>query len=130
MHEKKVRILVIEDEEQVRTLLSAILIKAGHEIEIVSNGEQGIDLFEENEHDIVITDLGMPGMTGWQVAERIKTINNKVPVVLITGWDITPEQLEMNRRGVDLIIHKPFEIEQVLSTVEAGILLRDRFNIP
>ncbi len=114
----------------MRTLLSAILVKAGHEIEIASNGEQGVTLFEEKEYDMVLTDLGMPGITGWQVAEKIKTINNKVPVVLITGWDITPDRLEIKRRGVDLIIHKPFEIDQVLRTIDEGILLRGRFNTP
>jgi CheY-like chemotaxis protein len=70
----------------------------------------------------------MPGMSGWQVAEKIKGINRRVPVVLVTGWDIKQDGLEMKDSYIDLIIHKPFEMDQVLNLVQEGMLLRDRFK--
>ena len=77
---------------------------------------------------LVLTDLGMPGMSGWQVAEKVKSINGRVPVVLITGWDIRQEESEMKDSYVDLIIQKPFEVDQVLNIVQEGMILRDRFK--
>ena len=125
---KKARIMVVEDEEHVRSLLLKILKRGGHEVEMVSNGNQGIEMFEKNEFDLVFTDLGMPGMSGWQVAEKVKGINGRVPVVLITGWDIRQEESEMKDSYVDLIVHKPFEMDQVLNVVQEGMILRDRFK--
>ncbi len=126
--EKKARIMVIEDEEKVRNLLSAILKNGGHEVRVVSDGNQGIEMFEKGEFDLVFTDLGMPGMSGWQVAEKVKSINGRVPVILITGWDIKKEAAENENNYVDLIIHKPFEMEQVLNIVQEGMILRDNFQ--
>jgi CheY-like chemotaxis protein/anti-sigma regulatory factor (Ser/Thr protein kinase) len=126
--QKKASILVIEDEEEVRNLLYFILMRGGHEVETVSGGLQGIELFEKKEFDLVFTDLGMPGMSGWQVAEKIKSINGRVPVVLITGWDIDLKESETSRNWVDLIIHKPFGVDQVLKSVQEGMVLREQFK--
>jgi len=125
---RKARILVIEDEEQVRNLLSAILIKGGHKIETASDGHKGIKIFKEKEFDLVFTDLGMPEISGWQVAENIKGVDKNVPVVLITGWNIELEEREIKDKCVDLVIQKPFEVDHVLNIVQEGIILRDRFK--
>jgi PAS domain S-box-containing protein len=125
---KKARILVVEDEDEVRNLLSAILKKGGHEVEPATSGDQGIEIFEKNEFDLVFTDLGMPGISGWQVAEKVKEINCRVPVVLITGWDIKQEESVIKDSYVDLIIHKPFEMDKVLNVVQEGMMLIERFK--
>ena len=77
---------------------------------------------------MVLTDLGMPGMSGWQVAEKIKSINEKIPVALITGWNVALDSSEMNESGINLVIHKPFKMEQVLNLVQEGMLLRDQLK--
>jgi len=77
---------------------------------------------------LVFTDLGMPGMSGWQVAEKVKSINGRVPVILITGWDIKQEAAGNKDNRIDLIIHKPFEMDQVLNLVQEDMILRDRFK--
>ncbi|MCK5514194.1 MAG: response regulator, partial [Deltaproteobacteria bacterium] len=126
--QKKSRILVVEDEENVSDLLSAILTEGGHEVETASDGSRGIKLFQKKEFDLVFTDLGMPGMSGWQVAEKIKSINKNVPVALITGWNVEQKESEMRERGVDLIAYKPFEVKQVFKLVQEGMILKDRFK--
>ncbi|MBW1824863.1 MAG: PAS domain S-box protein, partial [Deltaproteobacteria bacterium] len=93
--QKKARILVVEDEENVSDLLSAILTEGGHEVETASNGSKGIKLFQKKEFDLVLTDLGMHGMYGWQVEEKIKSINKNVQVALITGWNVEKKESEM-----------------------------------
>ena len=126
--QRKARILVIEDEEGVRNVLKDILTDAGHEVEIAFDGIQGIELFKKKEFDLVFTDLGMPGMSGWQIAEKIKDINKRVPVALITGWNVELSEYEMRKSGVDLIVYKPFEVKQVLRLVQEGMVLGDRFK--
>ena len=126
---RKAKIMVIEDEEVVRNILFKILKLGGHEVEVVSDGHKGIEMFEKKEFDLVFTDLGMPGLSGWQVAEKIKGINGRVPVILITGWDIKQDKSETKDNWVDIIIHKPFEMEKVLNTVQEGMILRDRFRV-
>jgi len=126
--QKKARILVVEDEKNVSDLLSAILTKGGHEVEIASDGSNGIKLFKKKEFDMVFTDLGMPGMSGWQVAEKVKSINKNTPVALITGWNVELKESEMRERGVDLIVNKPFEVNQVFKLVQDAMILKDRFK--
>ena len=125
---RKAKILVIEDEEAVRNILFKILKLGGHKVEVVSDGHKGIEMFENKEFDLVFTDLGMSGMSGWQVAEKVKSINGRVPVVLITGWNIELKEQEVKDKWVDLVIQKPFEMDQVLNIVQEGMILRDRFK--
>ena len=67
-------------------------------------------------------------MSGWEVTEKVKSINGKVPVALITGWNIALEGSEMNDNGINFVIHKPFKIEQVLNLVQEGMILRDQLK--
>jgi CheY-like chemotaxis protein len=126
--QKKARILVVEDEEGVRNVLKDILTAAGHEVEIAYDGIQGIELFKKKEFDLVFTDLGMPVMSGWLVAEKVKSINKMIPVALITGWNVDLKESEMKTNNVDLIIKKPFAVNQVLRLVQEGMELRERFR--
>lgn len=125
---RKATILVIEDEEEVRNLLADILIEGGHNVETTSDGNQGIEMFKDMDFDMVFTDLGMPGVSGWEVAETVKNINRKIPVAIITGWNVEMEESEMRERGVNLIAHKPFEVNQILSLVQEGMELREQFE--
>jgi CheY-like chemotaxis protein len=121
---KKASILVVEDEEEVRELLSDILLTEGHEVITAADGTEGVELFKSNHFDMVLTDLGMPKMSGWQVAEEIKKINGNTPVVLITGWGIEINDSEIENRGVDLVVNKPFRVDQVMQLVQQQIEIR------
>ena len=119
---------MIEDEEDVRELLRDILTDAGHDVKIANDGSKGIEMFEKKKFDLVFTDLGMPVMSGWEVAEKIKSINDKVPVALITGWNVKLDESEMNDSMINFVVQKPFKIEQVLSLVQEGMILRDQLK--
>jgi PAS domain S-box-containing protein len=116
--QKKATILVVEDEEDVRELLKDILTDGGHTVEFTSDGKKGIELFQGKKFDIVFTDLGMPGMSGWQVAKQIKKIHNTTPVVLITGWEVQKKGRELKKSGVDMIVKKPFRVNEILELVQ------------
>lgn len=123
---RQASILVIEDDKDVRQLLSDILISEGHEVKVASNGKKGLELFRSKNFDLVITDLGMPEMSGWQVSKEIKKIADKTPVALITGWVVDPKEPEMRESGVDFIINKPFQMDQLLRLVQDGMAIKER----
>jgi CheY-like chemotaxis protein len=114
---KEARILVIDDEESVRSVLSRILTQVKYQVNVAKDGEEGIRLFNEKEFDIVLTDLGMPGMSGWDVCRAIKKMNPRTPVGIITGWGMEIGEEKMKEVELDFLISKPFDFNQILNTV-------------
>lgn len=110
-------ILVIEDDERVRTLLRDILVFGGHQVIEASDGILGMKCLEEGKFDMVLTDLGMPVMNGWEVAKWVKSKTPQIPVGLITGWGKNLEKEKIEESGVDLIIGKPFQVSEILEAV-------------
>jgi PAS domain S-box-containing protein len=125
---KKARILIIEDEAEIRQLLQDIVIGQGHEAEVVPDGMRGLERLRTEDFDLVCTDLGMPGMSGWQVAEAIKHMGKKVPVAVITGWSVHLSESGMREKGINFIIQKPFQINQILKLVQEGLELKYQFE--
>ncbi len=118
---KCVSILVIEDEESIRRLLSSILGMEGHEVRSSSNAVEGLALFKEKAADLVITDLGLPDESGWEVARHIKDMSPSTPVILITGWGVSAEVTEAKRRGVDYVLPKPFEFADLSELISRAL---------
>ncbi len=114
---KEGRILVIDDEELVRGILADILSQSRHQVVVAANGEEGIRLFREEKFDMVLTDLGMPGMSGWEVCKEIREIDPDIPVGMITGWGAEVSRKKREEHGVDFVLSKPFDLEQILNVV-------------
>jgi PAS domain S-box-containing protein len=114
---RRARVLVIDDEEPVRSILARTLSQVKHEVTVAENGEEGIRLFKEKEFDIVLTDLGMPGMSGWEVCRMIKQIRPRTPVGMITGWGMEFGKSKLEEYGLDFLIPKPFEFNQILKVM-------------
>jgi nitrogen-specific signal transduction histidine kinase/ActR/RegA family two-component response regulator len=114
---RQARILVIDDEEVVRSVLSRTLANVNHQVTLAADGEKGVQLFKEGTFDIVLTDLGMPGMSGWEVCRMIKKISPDTPVGMITGWGAEMSQSKMDEYGLDFLIPKPFDLNQILNVV-------------
>jgi len=114
---REARILVIEDEEQVSRALSKILSQFNHQVMVANNGEEGIRLFKENKFDIVLTDLGMPGLSGWEVCRAIKSLSPQTPVGMITGWGAQLSEEEIEENKLDFLISKPFDFNQILRLI-------------
>ena len=121
---KKARILVVEDKKEVCEVLRDILVNDGHEVETVPDGSEGVKLFKKKDFNLVFTDLGMPRKSGWQVAKEVKKINKNTPVALITGWEVQLDRSKLRKSGVDLVINKPFKVDQVLRLVQEGMELK------
>lgn len=108
-----VRILVVDDEEEVRNLLREILEDANCVAITASQGYDGLKLFDEGSFDAVFTDLGMPGMSGWELARAIRKKNSEVPLAIITGWGEAVSPSERDLAQVDWVLSKPFTMAQI-----------------
>ncbi len=111
------RVLAVDDETEVREVLREILEAAGHEVHEAGSGPEALEILERQAVDLVCTDLGMPGMSGWEVADRIRARWPGVRVALVTGWGARVEPAELQAHGVDFLVAKPFQIEDLLHTL-------------
>jgi len=116
---KSLKILLVDDDPEVKDMLKLMLEHLGHEVTGADSGEAAINTFEVVDFELVITDLGMPDMSGREVAQIVKEIKPGTPVVLITGWGVQLDQKEM--KDIDGIIAKPFS-KDVLSAKIAEVM--------
>ncbi len=119
---EEANILIIDDEPQIGAVLSEILSHQGHQTSVFDNGKDGIDALKDGSYEILITDLGMPDLSGWEVINIAKQIEPCVIAGVITGWDIS--EAEAKRKGVDFLITKPFESSQIVQAVANAVKLK------
>ena len=112
---KHANILVVDDEPEVLKALGLNLEHFGHWVKGFTRGAEAVKAFKDGNYDLVITDLGMPEMSGWDVARAIKEIQPDMPVLLITGWAIDLDEEQKNI--VDGIIAKPFSRDSISSAI-------------
>ena len=103
------RILIVEDEELVRIALSRMLSAWGHTVVSAEGGREGLMKFRPGAFDIVISDLGMPDMMGWDVLRHIREREANIHTILLSGWARQLDPAEAKVRGVDLVVTKPFD---------------------
>lgn len=118
---KQARILVIDDEQPVREVLSRCLSTFNHQVIEAHSGEHGLELFKQKKFDLVLTDLGMPNLSGWEVCKAIKKIDPKTPVGMITGWGMELDETRQKESGVDFVVSKPFDYTKILNMVAESI---------
>jgi PAS domain S-box-containing protein len=112
------RILAVEDEPEVLDVVRAMLGHAGHTVLGAASGREALALFARHPVDLVITDLGMPGMTGVTLASTVKR-QRPVPVILLTGW---ADELEGETvPGVDVVLAKPFSRERLFAAIARAV---------
>ncbi len=118
------RLLVIDDDPSYRSTIGYLLRFLGHTVAEAESGPTGLALLRQQPVDLVMTDLEMPGVTGWDVARLAKAMHPHLPVVLVTGaaQTIPPDQLE--RTSVDAILGKPCALAELQGVI--GLLTRDR----
>jgi signal transduction histidine kinase/ActR/RegA family two-component response regulator len=111
------RLLVIDDDEGFRVSMYTALQREGHFVAVASSGEEGLRLFRISTFDVVFTDLGMPGLSGWDVAQAVKQASPRTPVILITGWGVTLTEEDRHRPEIDAILAKPVTAKAVLQAL-------------
>jgi two-component system NtrC family response regulator len=118
-------ILIIDDDTSLRRVLEYTLEEAGHEVLTAADGVSGLALFGEQQPDLVITDLKMPGMSGFQVLAAIKERSLQTPVIVITAFGAIETAVEAMKLGAYDYITKPFNRDELRLVVHKALEMRD-----
>src|SRR5512136_2362087 len=114
------KILVVDDEPQIRRLLRATLTASGYQIDDARSGEEALEKFREYMPDLVIMDLNMPGMGGLDACREIR-IGSDVPIIILTVLNAESEKVEALDAGADDYVCKPFGMQELLARIRAAL---------
>jgi two-component system response regulator PilR (NtrC family) len=115
---KKSSILVVDDEDALRTVLSSELINEGYEVRSAADGDEAISELEKNVYDMVLLDIKMPRMNGFEVLKHLKQKHPKTRVVMLTGFADLKNAIESKKLGADDFVSKPYDLVDLLTTIE------------
>ncbi len=124
----KVRILLVEDDPNLGSLLSDYLSAKGFETKLATDGEKGLKLFNLQSFDFLILDVMMPKKDGFTLAKEIRQINKQVPILFLTAKSMSDDTIEGFKSGGDDYMTKPFSMEELLVRINA--ILRRTSSIP
>jgi len=114
----KPRILLAEDEESLRLGITLNLELEGYEVEAVCNGLEAVKIFNEQRFTLVILDVMMPEMNGFEVCEKIRLTNTDTPILFLTAKDTSQDKVKGLKIGADDYLTKPFNLEELLLRVK------------
>lgn len=112
------KILVIDDDKKITSMMQRVLTFEGHEALIAFNGEDGLRRAEQLKPDLVILDIMMPGLDGWEVCRRLR-MQSDVPILMLTARDEVADRVRGLDVGADDYLVKPFALEELLARVRA-----------
>jgi len=121
------KILLIEDEPGIARLIRRGLEDAGYSVEATANGRQGLEMAGEKSYNLLLLDLMVPGLDGWQVCEALRAQGSQIPILMLTARDSVPDRVRGLDLGADDYLPKPFEFPELLARVRA-LLRRDRVH--
>jgi len=111
------RILLVEDEEHIRSLVKLNLELEEFEVIATGNGKDAVKLFHEQHFDLLILDVMLPDMDGFQICEQVRLTNMEVPIIFLTAKDAAADRIAGLKRGADDYLTKPFNLEELLLRV-------------
>ncbi|HET7567080.1 MAG TPA: response regulator transcription factor [Gaiellaceae bacterium] len=114
------RILAVDDDPEIRLLLEALLRAAGYEVETCADGTAALDAFHERPADLVVLDIAMPGIDGFETLERLRDLGD-VPVIMLTAREGEIDKVRGFRTGADDYVVKPFGRQELLARIEAQL---------
>lgn len=120
-------VLIVEDERLIARLIEMSLTRAGYDCTVAGDGRTAADLIEENDYDLALLDIMLPGLDGYELLDYLRP--QGVPVIFITAKGTVKERVEGLRRGADDYIVKPFVVEELLARVESVLRRAGRGNV-
>ncbi|MFQ5445850.1 MAG: response regulator transcription factor [Saprospiraceae bacterium] len=126
------RILFVEDEENIRNVVKLNLEMEGFEVVATGKGREAIRLFESQHFDLIILDVMLPEINGFEICEQIRLTNTEVPIIFLTAKDGSTDRISGLKRGADDYLTKPFHLEELLLRINNLIrrTTKDPENIP
>jgi len=122
----EIKVLLVEDEKKIADSISRGLKELDYHVETAYNGSIGLRLFENNSFDLVITDINLPGIDGFELCKIIRSRNQHIPVIMLTALAATEDKLEGFDAGADDYMVKPFEFKELVVRMRA--LLKRTLN--
>jgi DNA-binding response OmpR family regulator len=113
-------ILVVEDEPEFAALLERWIAQAGYRPSIASNGHEALRAFYERHPDLVVLDVALPGLDGWQVIERIREFS-RVPIIMATARGAESDKIRGLKLGADDYVTKPLSFPELMARIEAAL---------
>ena len=111
------RILLVEAERNIRNVVQLNLEMEGHEVITAGDGRTALDLIGQQHFDLLILDVMLPEVNGFQICEQVRLTNQEVPILFLTAKDTTPDRIEGLRLGADDYLTKPFHLQELLLRV-------------
>lgn len=125
-YEGSARVLWVDDEEIIRSMVKNLLESLNHSADVAASGEEALSLLESNQYDLMITDIGMPKMSGWQLAKRIKGKYPEMKVAVVTGWGAYMTNEEKEKYDVGYVLGKPINIKQLKNLVGEVLQFKEK----
>lgn len=120
------KLLIIEDEKKIATTLKKGLTENGYHVDLAFDGIIGKRLFDSNNYDLIILDINLPGMNGFELCKAIRNSNQQIPIIMLTAMNTTEDKIEGFDTGTDDYMIKPFEFKELLVRIRA--LLKRTMN--
>ncbi len=120
------KIVLIEDDREIRTTLTSVLSAAGYDVSAAQNGIEGQKLIKSAEPDLIITDMMMPQLGGFPVLEFLKSLDNPPPVIMITANEGGRHKAYAEMLGVANYLRKPFAMDVMLDAVEEALKEKEK----
>ncbi len=114
----KNKILVVDDEDALRTVLSGELVSEGYDVRTAADGDDAISNVQKETFDLVLLDIKMPRMNGFEVLKFIKEKHPKTKVVMLTGFADLKNAIESKKLGAEDFVSKPYDLVDLLTTIE------------
>ncbi|HCN18690.1 MAG TPA: hypothetical protein DIS73_00115 [Planctomycetia bacterium] len=123
---KSLRILVVDDEKAICRFMNRFLSREGQVARTVDNGAEAIHMLKSEDFDLVLCDLAMPGVSGWDIIREIETLDKKPKVGIITAWGPTLNKLKHGDLRVDFVINKPIELVELTARINEVLGAEER----
>lgn len=113
------RILIVDDDRAVRDALRRALTLAGYEVQLAEDGEQALERIVQSVPDAAVLDVGLPGIDGLEVCERLRRLGNRVPILILTARDEVSDRIDGLDAGADDYMVKPFDVGELKARLRA-----------
>ena len=123
---EEIKILLIEDEKKIADTLSKGLKELNYHVETAYDGKIGMRIFESHDFNLIITDINLPGINGYDLCKEIRSRNQHIPIIMLTALSATDDKIEGFDAGADDYRVKPFEFKELLARIRA--LLKRTMN--
>ena len=125
--QRKIRLLIVEDEEAIRAGLVDVLVYHGYDVEFAADGPTGLEMALSGRFDLILLDVMLPGMDGFEICNRIRAQDRDQPVIMLTAKSTDEDIIQGLSLGADDYVAKPFSVAQLVLRVQA-VLRRSRIG--